>query len=409
MDALVSSRLDDDSIGRYLEDIPIHDPGVDVVRLAWRHRDPTSLAADPLALTVARLGSGPARRWATFSIERIERRRLRGIPWTAFPVVAPPRLKLEDETKATVYALPGSGPPSCVPMPYKARLANALAMASRVVMDDGPDTRGKPGHPSEWLMPRLTQAAVSLLCKDLAPQLTAMGLETAEGHVGWHDPREIAAATKGSQGLIRFRFSHQANAEAILLPALRHVAAYLDDTVLREDRRSVPGYHQPWLWEQPCPTDECKVALSVGDIRSMGGVLATQMLFRLRRMGRSPHPAAPANLAESFAGLFDGRSQGSLHWRGSGMHPYATEMTGVVHDVARTLVWFGFVRSDGTALVLTECGERFLDCLHPDMEDPDVLCRWQVPAVANEDIDARVDAWIMRVFSKCKTRINALH
>jgi hypothetical protein len=58
---------------------------------------------------------------------------------------------------------------------------------------------------------------------------------------------------------------------------------------------------------------------------------------------------------------------------------------------------------------LSELGHRLLDLLHPDCEDPDVILRW-----ADEDgffkpgVRESCDDWIMRFFSKMKTRVNEI-
>ncbi|MBY3432871.1 hypothetical protein HFN89_01605 [Rhizobium laguerreae] len=95
-------------------------------------------------------------------------------------------------------------------------------------------------------------------------------------------------------------------------------------------------------------------------------------------------------------------------WKGTGKHaPLA-----VADDVASApLSYFAmkFVRYDEGArtIALSDKGHRFLDMLHPDCEDPDVMLRWiGDDGLFRDGVERSCDEWIMRFFSKMKTRIN---
>lgn len=213
--------------------------------------------------------------------------------------------------------------------------------------------------------------------------------------------------SRGCAGLLRFSYSHRANAMAILRPALAHALADLDDRTMRADLQGMPGHVVFWRPVTPNPAASCRLMVEIGNIGALATPLALQVLFRLRRLGSVPHPGAESAL--QMLGCVIGPRSGMHHrWGGLGKHPCRWVDVHSVSVTATGLTDLGLLRSDGTHVTLSDVGQRFLDCLHPDAEDPDVLCRWQVPAVANEDIDGRVDDWIMRVFSKCKTRVNRL-
>ncbi len=213
--------------------------------------------------------------------------------------------------------------------------------------------------------------------------------------------------SRGCAGLLRLSYSHRANAMAIFRPVLAHALADLDDRTLRADLHAMPGHVVFWRPVPPNPAASCRLMVDVGNIDGLATPLALQVLFRLRRLGSVPHPAAGSAM-QVLGCVIGPRSGMHYRWDGLGKHPCRWVDVHSVSATATSLTDLGLLRSDGTCVSLSDVGQRFLDSLHPDAEDSDVLCRWQRPAVANEDIGARVDDWIMRVFSKCKTRVNRL-
>jgi DNA-binding protein H-NS len=97
-------------------------------------------------------------------------------------------------------------------------------------------------------------------------------------------------------------------------------------------------------------------------------------------------------------------------WKGTGKHPALAIDRNVA---ASPLAFIGMKLVDYDAkaktITLSDKGHRFLDLLHPDCEDPDVLLRWMGPdGLFKQGVGKSCDDWIMRFFSKMKTRINEI-
>jgi hypothetical protein len=111
--------------------------------------------------------------------------------------------------------------------------------------------------------------------------------------------------------------------------------------------------------------------------------------------------------SERFFAL-DGSDQGL--WTGTGKHrPYS--FSEKLAAAARYFVDVGLVKfeEESETVSLSETGHRLLDLLHPDCEDPDVILRWTgEDGFFKPDIGKSCDDWIMRFFSKMKTRINEI-
>jgi len=342
-------------------------------------------------------------RWASFTTGSLANRRPRGVPWSTYPVITPPWLKTATDYRARVHTRRGG---EARPTGHAVTLEQAFATASAILVGE-PANLG-PVLPGDDKLPSITLTLAALAARDLATNVETVGLQGPGGDIKWYDPGDALEATRGLAGLVRFHHCHELNAAAILQPALAHATSSLDDAALRgiQDTYNdlVPEHRDRR------PAEAMARSLRQGHLRHLGRPGTLQVLFRLRRMGRAPHPvqARVPTIVEALEGVFARREAGMHLWVGTGKHPGVWTEGSVVRKVAGTLHHFGLARSDGTALMLTDAGERFLDCLHPDAEDPDVLCRWVAPAMANEDIDDRVNAWILRVFSKCKTRVNRL-
>jgi hypothetical protein len=131
-------------------------------------------------------------------------------------------------------------------------------------------------------------------------------------------------------------------------------------------------------------------------------VLPSRVVHELNELNGRPQ----GNTERFFA--LDGTAQGL--WVGTGKHPpYA--FTDKVAAAAQYFVDVGLVNfnEEKETASLSELGHRLLDLLHPDCEDPDVILRW-----ADEDgffkpgVRESCDDWIMRFFSKMKTRVNEI-
>ncbi len=353
---------------------------------------------------------GPLR-WTDLRSGFLDYRRMRGVPWTAFPVVTSPRLKTVWNYRDNVREIDGPGSFPGRDLGYKAFASDAIATASTLVVSDH-GVRKCPSAQRPPVTPRWHLCIAALACRELAPRVSRIVLEGEASGPETLTPGEASEMTRGLSSLHRFRYAYMANATAIFLPALKHAIepARRDIQAAHAIRMSIPGYFD-WRDNPSVEIYSNVVGLSdLNHVSSLDDPMAIQILFRLRRLGKLPHVTDNENPWPSltFGGLFTGWEDDRYRWEGSGKHTPGWVIGANLNKVAKALIWFALVRSDGSNLMLSDIGERFLDLIHPDAEDPDVLCRWQVPALANEDIDKRVDDWILRVFSKCKTRVNAI-
>lgn len=97
-------------------------------------------------------------------------------------------------------------------------------------------------------------------------------------------------------------------------------------------------------------------------------------------------------------------------WTGTGKHK-PMEFDRNFASIPLTFLSMGLVayHADDRTIALTENGCRFLDLLHPDCEDPDVMLRWMgEDGFFKPDVGKSCDDWIMRFFSKMKTRVNEI-
>jgi hypothetical protein len=124
------------------------------------------------------------------------------------------------------------------------------------------------------------------------------------------------------------------------------------------------------------------------------------------RVVRTLNGAQTGNAARFFA--LDGTDAGL--WRGTGKYaPYAFDPQ--LARVASNFVELGLVDFDHLqkSVSLSEKGLRLLDLLHPDCEDPDVIVRWMgADGFFKPGMQQSCDDWIMRFFSKMKTRVNEI-
>ncbi|MCS4090204.1 hypothetical protein [Rhizobium sp. BK176] len=97
-------------------------------------------------------------------------------------------------------------------------------------------------------------------------------------------------------------------------------------------------------------------------------------------------------------------------WSGTGKHSHV-EIPSELPRVPLVFIEKGLVGYDpqSKAISLTDKGYRFLDLLHPDCEDPDVMLRWTgEDGLFREGVAQSCDDWIMRFFSKMKTKVNEI-
>ncbi len=112
------------------------------------------------------------------------------------------------------------------------------------------------------------------------------------------------------------------------------------------------------------------------------------------------------NSSRFFA--LDGSEDGL--WKGTGKHrPFAVDQD--VERAASYFVELGLVdfSREREQVSLSDKGNRLLDLFHPDCEDPDVILRWMGEGgLFKPDVQKSCDDWILRFFSKMKTRINEI-
>lgn len=139
--------------------------------------------------------------------------------------------------------------------------------------------------------------------------------------------------------------------------------------------------------------------------------LALQLLYALKRRG----PVSAQSFAASktpLDDLFLTRDR-TVYWPGTGKYPgVEIRKDSEAAQAEKSLFLLGLVeRTDQQhQFRISEAGERFLELLHPDCEDPDILNRWadcETGLISGKYSD-NVDAWLMRFFSKLKTRVNAI-
>ena len=94
---------------------------------------------------------------------------------------------------------------------------------------------------------------------------------------------------------------------------------------------------------------------------------------------------------------------------GSGKYPALPASRKWVSTTISDLITCGWIVADRSGLMLlTELGKAFLDVIHADSDDPDMLLRWRDPTnglitCGKEDL---VDAWIRRFFGKTKNKMD---
>jgi hypothetical protein len=97
-------------------------------------------------------------------------------------------------------------------------------------------------------------------------------------------------------------------------------------------------------------------------------------------------------------------------WKGTGKHP-PLAVSDHVAQAPLSFIGMKLVCYDECTrtISLSDKGHRFLDLLHPDCQDPDVMLRWTGDdGLFREGVEQSCDDWIMRFFSKMKTRVNEI-
>ena len=242
------------------------------------------------------------------------------------------------------------------------------------------------------------------------------------------DLEAAAARDRARLALDRFLWSYEANFLALGAKALQACGVDAD----MPDRRWMAAMSHPW---------------------------AVQILFALRRAdegrweGRPLAPrghyrdwegGGPRQLAEMRSAYFPGMvlvprrhepavggevdngdeavqaEAMALCWPGSGRWPVlegghdAWRDRPAFEDACSALFGMGLVRlpprdvARTAPAVLTEKGRAFLELLHPDMEDPDMMLRWRrgEDGLPTQDLIPAMDRWVNDAFRKLKRRLS---
>jgi len=326
----------------------------------------------------------------------------RGIRWSDYPILHDLALKPVEQSapahSVSVLLDSTDAPPKTV---YNIDLPTAVREAKTIVITLIDERKVDfDAHREGRLLARIFRfiacvrqnlpeqgVKVALVRTGRPPEI--MDLASFEAMASCHMPR------------VRFNYSYGLNAGVILRAALR--------LVLPPGHPPSRGYYHTRFYNRVGPVDQESDTLSevsAGRLFAMTDVLTLQVLFRLKRIGGIPS-ALEDNLKEKkvamaiCGGDYDWR--GNILWHGTGRHdPFSLEHDRLI-DSVRTLLRFGLVSSDDSNLSVSELGNKFLDLMHQDNEDPDVLLRWRGAA---DDADrASMDDWILRHFRKMKYKM----
>lgn len=307
-----------------------------------------------------------------------------GIPWTAFPVVMDPH-----------YVLPGSAVLNdCAagrPVPaISFEAANALRRCTSIFV-----------HVDSGWSDALREERM-LALSDILHSASTPDLFLVEGN----EVAPIAASDliRGDVDIAarkRFEYSYALNFRAIIGRALIHALEATLDSLSDEtpanatQKNSDRGRRRMLI-----------ARLEGGGFKGFDSPLFLQALYRIRRLGpisllSKSASIGPALLVETAPGVYA--------WEGKGAQPAALFSK---QELLEFLMAGGalnelLMRHEDGTVELSEAGDMFLDLLHPDAEDPNVLCRWANRILTDKDRIA-MDRWVETTFRKVKTRVNMI-
>ncbi len=216
----------------------------------------------------------------------------------------------------------------------------------------------------------------------------------------------------------RFLYNHALNFSAMARRALFKI--YFDEHLSKQvARRALPYLNMySWRWAHP---------------------LFLQVLHHLKSLGRVGTHEHRVNLEKqvdgfSFAHLYAKglpifekvQGQYELVWKGTGTYPEYRVAVGrapepgdqdpnaysshVLHPYFRTFQHVeqtGLLGLDGTNIVLSPWGVKFLDIMGPESADPDVLLRWRTGTgeIGRSAAVEAMDQWLHETFLSVKERV----
>lgn len=169
-----------------------------------------------------------------------------------------------------------------------------------------------------------------------------------------------------------------------------------------------------------------------------GHPLVLQMLFAIRKSGRAvpdvdqtalrklSYGQEPLVLARGLPFTWQNGERFDFVWTGSGKYPKFVQDLGVISEqteglgavrmekagdelfrLCRNLIRWDFIDLDGSRVAITRSGERFLDLIGTEADDPDVLLRWRSEEgelISHHHVED-ADRWCNRVFRAMKRKV----
>lgn len=304
----------------------------------------------------------------------------RGIPWHDFPIVSDP-----------FYSVPILQP--------------SLASDYRWKEMEKSDLSGLASYAEAMVFvpEEIGWKRTSIIAHELSYLLQKLKSKHAEIHVKTTTGMEVRPTAELGREVateMRFLYSYRVNFAAIAMKALREL-------VPPEHENRHEDFYEAFGKLQFC--DWRGIRAGIGE--PVDHPLALQWLYRLRQIGRfDANYARGEKWAHANHLLSLSNDQPTL-WAGTGKYPGVDPRHPVRYApfkwLSLGLAQYGF---DTGEITLTDRGHRFLDRLHPDCEDPDVLLRWVDPETGEfrPGSEKACDDWVLRFFSKMKTKVNLI-
>lgn len=231
-------------------------------------------------------------------------------------------------------------------------------------------------------------------------------------------PERLAIARDRYTADLRFLFNHATNFCAVARRALFKI--YLDDNIdKREAQRALPYLGQySWEWAHP-------LLLQVLHLLKATGQVGTHEHRKILNQKATAYSFAYL-YAEGLS-IFEATSDGyDLVWAGTGAfnewrchigkalrpgeqepNAYSSHFTHLIFNIFQHVASTGLLGLNGTRIVLSPWGVKFLELLGPATNDPDLLLRWRSGSemATLEDIEP-MDNWLNSTFELAKTSVD---
>jgi hypothetical protein len=404
----ISARTERRNLSRFLPPAatqPRTPPTKILILATERYVDNLSIATDDKALSAI---SGLRVKSSTLlATQFIKEAYPRGLLWTDFPIVSDPWFVFRPVKARSYSAFDQCG--------YRSKTPYSVEMIDIFADHDGYAIEVRK-HSSDPLGTSIELYKLAYAIKHLgnpcAPVFLKIisGIEQGRQDGEWHRV-EVDDILQDHGAYAAFRYSYTLNFGAIGMKAIRAATDW--------------DAYDKWYATMKRQNDISSrsnlqnIATAIGrTFRSGGAVvglqhpLTTQILYALQKSGsiqcHLPKTSyqAPNLVSELFS--FDATSF-CLKWVGKGKHAPAALNQG--EQLGHALYACGLIRMSSLGVVsISDAGKRYLELIHPDSEDPDVLVRWIDPVtgfIRPESAEA-MDNWIMRHFMKMKTKVNLI-